>query len=316
MGSPFDKLVDAPHRSKAAAAIVDLVPSVLRGVSDGDADALRDAFGITTVRDLALSPAASSARALLASAGEPGFDAGPPPAWATLFAGAPLEHYRAHPSGRFRLGFGPVYYRGRLDGTARVLLVGQDPAANELVAQRALVGDSGQRVQGLLLKLGIRRSYVMVNTFLYGVFGQYDAELRGVAAEAPVAGFRAEVFGRLLEENPIEVVIAIGRAATEAVQRWAPPPEVRREAITHPGSPDDAAVTANWNAALGRLGPVLEPDPEANPDPTPYGDGFSPGDHEPIPRTDLPFGVPDFIGVGSHVERDGNDALRVTTHAL
>lgn len=316
MASPFSKLVDAPHRSGPATAIVEGVPSVLRGVSEGDADALRQAFGIDTVRDLALLPAAAAARALLAAAGEPGFDPGPPPAWAALFASAPLDHYRSHPSGRFRLGFGPVFYRGRLDGTARVLLVGQDPAANELVAHRTLVGDSGQRVQGLLRKLGVTRSYVTVNTFLYGVFGQYDAELRQMSAEPAVAGFRTEVLDRLVEENPIEVVVAVGRAAAEAVDAWAPPPGVRRESITHPGSPDDAAVTTNWNGALARLAPVLEPDPGVDADATPYGRGFAPEDHAPIPRADLPFGVPDFVGVGSHAERDGDDVLRVTIQAL
>ncbi len=315
MGSPFSKLVDAPYRSHPATALVDLVPSVLRGVSEHDADALRATLGIDTVRDLALNPAAAGARAILAAAGEPGFDPGPPPAWAALFARAPLAHYRSHPSGRFRLGFGPVFYRGRLDGTARVLLIGQDPAANELVAHRTLVGDSGQRVQGLLRKLGITRSYVTVNTFLYGVFGQYDTVLRGVSAEPVVAAFRTEVLDRLVEENPIEVVVAIGRAAGEVVDEWAPPTGVRRESITHPGSPDDAAVTTNWNGALARLAPALEPDPGVDADATPYGAGFEPDDHEPIPRADLPFGVPEFLGVGSHAERDGNDVLRVSTQA-
>ncbi len=316
MGSPFRKLVDVSHRSEPATTILDADPSALAGVSRRDADALRAAFGIDTVRELALSRPLAAAQALLHAAGEPGFDPGPPPAWAALFAGAPLAHYRAHPSGRFRLSFGPVFYRGRLDGTARVLLVGQDPAANELVAHRALVGDSGQRVQGLLAKLGITRSYVMVNTFLYGVFGQYDDELRQVASEPAVADFRNAMLDRLVEENPVEVVIAVGRAAREAVQRWDPPPGLLRESITHPGSPDDAAVTGNWNVALARLAAAIEPDPGARTDSSPYGAGFAPEDHQPIPRADLPFGVPDFIGVGSHAERDGNDVLRVTVESL
>ena len=56
--------------------------------------------------------------------------------------------------------------RGRLDGSARVLVIGQDPAQHEAIARRILIGEAGHRVQGLLAKLGIDHSYTMVNTFL------------------------------------------------------------------------------------------------------------------------------------------------------
>ena len=72
----------------------------------------------------------------------------------------------------FRSEWGPVFHRGRLDGSARVLLLGQDPAQHETILRRILVGEAGHRIQGFLWKLGISRSYVMVNTFLYGVYGQ------------------------------------------------------------------------------------------------------------------------------------------------
>ena len=112
-----------------------------------------------------------------------GFDSGPPSAWASLFAQAPLDAYIAHSSGRFRTPFGPVWYRGRLDGTARVLLVGQDPSTDEILAQRIFVGSAGQRVQELLRKLGVTQSYLLLNTFLFSVFGQYDSQLRAIARE-------------------------------------------------------------------------------------------------------------------------------------
>ena len=67
---------------------------------------------------------------------------------------------------------GPLFHRGRLDGSARVLVVGQDPAQHESVTRRILVGAAGQRTQGFLARLGIDSSYVMVNAFLCSVFGQ------------------------------------------------------------------------------------------------------------------------------------------------
>src|SRR5687768_1428281 len=77
----------------------------------------------------------------------------------------------AFPPDQFRVEWGPIFHRGRLDGSARVLVIGQDPASHESIARRILVGEAGQRVQGALAKLGITKSYVMINAFLYSVIG-------------------------------------------------------------------------------------------------------------------------------------------------
>ncbi len=60
-----------------------------------------------------------------------------------------------YPSDSFRIEWGPIFHRGRLNGTARVLCIGQDPAEHETIARRILVGTAGHRVQGFLAKLGI-----------------------------------------------------------------------------------------------------------------------------------------------------------------
>ena len=36
-----------------------------------------------------------------------------------------------YPPTDFRVEWGPIFHRGRLDGTARVLVIGQDPAVHE-----------------------------------------------------------------------------------------------------------------------------------------------------------------------------------------
>lgn len=64
-----------------------------------------------------------------------------------------------------------MFYRGRLDGSARVL-VGQDPATHVAISRRVLVGGAGQPVQRLSARVGVTRRYVMVNTFLCSVYGQ------------------------------------------------------------------------------------------------------------------------------------------------
>jgi hypothetical protein len=66
------------------------------------------------------------------------------------------------PTRDFRTEWGPVFHRGRLDGSARLLVIGQDPAQHEVIARRTLVGGAGHRLQGFIEKLGLTRSYVMV----------------------------------------------------------------------------------------------------------------------------------------------------------
>src|SRR5205809_2015371 len=78
-----------------------------------------------------------------------------------------------YPQEAFRTEWGPIFHRGRLDGSARILVIGQDPASHETIVRRVLVGEAGQRLQGFLYKLGIDRSYVIINTFLYSVYGQW-----------------------------------------------------------------------------------------------------------------------------------------------
>jgi hypothetical protein len=83
-----------------------------------------------------------------------------------------------YPPNQFRVEWGPVFHRGRLDGSARVLVIGQDPAQHETIVRRVLVGEAGRRLQGVLAKLGITRSYVVVNTFLYSVYGSVKGRER------------------------------------------------------------------------------------------------------------------------------------------
>jgi hypothetical protein len=299
----FDPLVTAAHRGQAATQLVGLDVDALHGVSAGDKQHLLDAFGIRTIGDLASNRFIRTARAVQEDAAGIDHDPGPDVAWTEFFAAAPLATYQAHPT-NFRLDFGPVYYRGRLDGTARVLVVGQDPAPNELVGHRAFVGSSGQRLQGFLRRLGIGRDYVMINTYLYPVFGQFSGTLKQLSQDPAILGFRNALLDRIAERNPLEAVIAVGNAAEDAVQRWPGAAAHTVQHITHPAAQDHAALLANWNQGLATLRAVVEPEVGAVVDATNYGTDFTPGDHEPIPRCDLPFGVPDWHGVGSHATRD------------
>lgn len=86
----------------------------------------------------------------------------------------------------FYVEWGPVFHRGRLDGTARVLILGMVPTQLELITRRILMGDAGQRVQGFLAKLGLIKSYVMINTFIYSIANSKAPEYIRIIPRLPL----------------------------------------------------------------------------------------------------------------------------------
>jgi hypothetical protein len=211
-----------------------------------------------------------------------------------------------YPADGFRVEWGPIFHRGRLDGSARVLLIGQDPAQNETIIRRILVGEAGQRVQGFLAKLGIDRSYVMVNTFLYSVYGSVSAKHRKAPA---LIDYRHRWLKALMLGRQIELVMTFGMLADEAWNIWTATSDgqalaATHVALTHPTQPESSAkgdrdklgaatkaMLKQWNEGLQRLHSALQhPD---SPKPLKlYSESWQPGDKVPIPEGDLPPGLP------------------------
>jgi hypothetical protein len=87
-----------------------------------------------------------------------------------------------------------VFYRGRLDGSAKVLCVASDPGATERIAGRCLVGNAGQRVQGMLSKLGLVRAYVCLNAWAYALHPSRALANRARLDDNPQLSWRNDVF--------------------------------------------------------------------------------------------------------------------------
>jgi hypothetical protein len=235
------------------------------------------------------------------------WDAGPPPVVAHIFERAPLAAYRNLPE-RFRLEWGPIYYRGRLDGSARVLVIGQDPSADENVARRILVGTAGQRVQGYLAKLGITTSYVMINASLYSIYGQFDAQLRGFLDQPPLLQWRNQLLDTLAATSNLEAIIAFGKAAEHMVKAWpgsAPFKQAKRLFhLQHPTARVPQTLLGSWNDHLPKIAAVLAADVDGSVDLTPYAlSGFTPSDLVRIPLRDFGFGAPKWMGTGDMAMR-------------
>jgi hypothetical protein len=197
-----------------------------------------------------------------------------------------------------------------LDGSAQVLILGQDPAQHETIARRILVGEAGQRIQGFLAKLGMDSSYVMINTFLYSVYGQGGGTKH--KNDTAIAAYRNRWLDAIFAASGIEAVVNLGQLADNGFQLWKATPngkatDVVAVHITHPTEPESSAgndavkhaaaikaMLQNWNAALPTLRAAIQ-----HPDRVValklYGDKFVDGDELEIPAQDMPAGLPGWM---------------------
>jgi hypothetical protein len=230
---------------------------------------------------------------------DPGYGAEP---FRTLVNEHPDE--TVYPQAKFRTEWGPMFHRGRLDGTARIVVIGQDPAQHENILRRVLVGEAGQRVQGLLHKVGVDRSYVIINAFLYSVYGSLSSPLEN---KASLVAYRNRWLDALM--NPqVQAVVTFGGSAKKAWDKWKATPNGATVnptvvALKHPTYPESggltpaqrAAMLQEWNAGVNTLRSVVTPD---TPRPlVAYGGNFTDADRQLIPEFDLPPGTPPFMRV-------------------
>ena len=248
------------------------------------------------------------------------FCPGYPAPFDALVADYPGED--VYPNADFRTEWGPIFHRGRLDGSARVLVLGQDPATHESISRRILVGEAGQRVQGLLAKLGITRSYVMVNTFLYSVYGQGGGNRH--AHDEAIAAYRNAWLDALLVGSEVTAVVSLGQLADQAYQQWAATQtdaaaRLHHAAIRHPTYPESASragtktlaettaiLLADWNEKLPVLRDRVMPDGMSQE--SLYGTTWQEGDLVRVPSADLPPGSPDWwFDLAAWASRTGPD---------
>lgn len=214
-----------------------------------------------------------------------------------------------YPRSEFRVEWGPIFHRGRLDGSAKVLIIGQDPAQHETILRRILVGEAGRRVQGFMAKLGITRSYVMINTFLYSVYGSTHASTR---KNSNLVAYRNSWIRGILENGNIEAVVALGKNANEAWKMWktsegAINTDVAYIPITHPTQPESSSggnkaklieaikkMLQNWNDGLESISSAIQ-HPDTTVPLTLYGQSFKDDEKPEIPDIDLPPGLPSWM---------------------
>src|SRR3954452_4649884 len=227
------------------------------------------------------------------------FDAGPTGTFKALCGSYPDDTVFQGGDG-FRSLWGPIFYRGRADGTARLLVVGQDPAQTEAITRRILSGQAGRRVQGFVEKLGFTRRYLMINAFLYGILNQKMALPH--LHDPDIEAYRNQWFEAAFAGGRIEAVVTFGNPAFQAWTSFKATPA--GQAVTafhhralHPtadkpqGPITRQELLDNWNVALQSLHANIQ-HPDVSKPLVPYGSDFAPDELPEIPSGDLPFGIP------------------------
>jgi uracil-DNA glycosylase len=231
------------------------------------------------------------------------FDTGPTGIFKTLCQNYPDNTVYKAADG-FRSLWGPIFYRGRANGTARLLVIGQDPAQTEAVTRRILSGQAGRRVQGFVEKLGYTKSYLMINTFAYGIFNQ------GMAIphqdDAGILAYRHKWLEAAFAPGKIEAVVTFGTPAFNAWTTFKATPfgqtlnglafhkALHPTADAHGPGITRKNLLDNWNVALQAIHPAIQHADVKKPL-APYGNDFTVAELPEIPSRDFPMGLPSWM---------------------
>ncbi|MFA5327633.1 MAG: uracil-DNA glycosylase family protein [Prolixibacteraceae bacterium] len=230
------------------------------------------------------------------------FDRGPTAAMASLF----MEHPDYTPvKDFFWFNWGPVFYRGRLNKSARVLLVASDPGPTERIGDRALIGNAGQRVQGFLAKIGLNKSYICLNGFIYALHPSHLGDGLKLLEDPAHTAWRNKVFDAATGPK-LEAIVAFGVVAQKAVELWDGKGDVPVFETYHPSYRfSDQKLTDDWNRVITELRKIVTKDRGAKKGLPLYHEDFVEEDYAPIPSRDLSFGVAPFLG-DEHWHRTGS----------
>jgi hypothetical protein len=221
------------------------------------------------------------------------FDKGPPDDLAAHFAQLPpiKEEFRKY----FWYDWGPVFYRGRLDGHVKFLGIASDPGPTERLVCRTLVGDAGQRVQGFLARIGLTRSYSLVNAYPVAVHPSMGEEANPVLSDKDQRDWRNEFYNKVIGPE-LQAIVAFGGNASDALGLWDDKPDVPTFEVPHPSNPNEELLLNKWRDVIPKLRAAVTPDADGDVSAPNYGTVFEEKDYARIPPADLPFGIPPWMG--------------------
>jgi uracil-DNA glycosylase len=182
------------------------------------------------------------------------------PGYAGAFAALVDKHPddAVYPRANFRVEWGPVFHRGRLDGSARILVIGQDPDSEYGTANVQTAGIESYR-----------------NEWISAIVG--TGTIQAVLALGDQAEDAFDAWKKTLPP---------GNAAPAFVKIMHPTRDKHGQTTT-------AQLLANWSKGLQALSPLVTPDAQRLL--VPYGATFAASDLQGVPERDVPPGVPPWM---------------------
>src|SRR5262249_31488545 len=159
---------------------------------------------------------------------------------------------------------------------------------------------------GLLAKLGLTRSYVLVNAFAVALHpSRMTKGLDVLANNAAIRVARHGLYNGLLAGGALQAIVAVGGGAHRGDALWGASYTAVKAVpvfkLAHPaavdrtGSGHDAALKG-WRDAAVTLRTIVTPDPLGDPTMPNFGDYFTEVDYARIPRWDFPTMTPAYVG--------------------
>ena len=203
--------------------------------------------------------------------------AGPSAAWPDFEAlGLP-----AHPS----MGTGPSY-RGRARSAVALIFADQQ-SHDDLFTGRALTGDTGQHLQAFLTAMGLRRRYFILRVLPVDTLRVSSARVRKVVRDPRVVAVHQAIVDELFDQKrPPQLLFTMGRHALDLLGALNLPSRPHLELRPRRSS----GATNQWRGQLAALRSMSYDREIASP-------SYSYDGHQnQIPRFDLPYGTPRWVG--------------------
>ena len=150
-------------------------------------------------------------------------------------------------------------------------------------------------MQGFLNKLGLTRSYTLLNAFAYALRPSRAQSATRILSEPAHLAWRNTLLDAVTGPD-LQAVVAFGYQAQAAVEQWQPPAGVPVIEVPHPSSRNAGQLLDQWRNAVDQLRQIVTPDPDGDPTGANYDTRFDEADYTRIPAHDLPFGLPAWFG--------------------
>lgn len=108
------------------------------------------------------------------------------------------------------------HYRGRTD-SPRVLVLADPHGFDDMLSSRALTGERGQYLQGLMDDLGVKDRYLLLKTVPFGMDGATASEWSQVLEQT--RAYREKLLAATLAKGQPEAIVADGPHAAQEIRR-------------------------------------------------------------------------------------------------